>query len=442
MDDRDVVAAIAAEDPAGIAVAYDRYAAALYGYCQWMLQQPANAAEALRDTFVVAAATLGDLPDAPKLRPWLYAVARKECQRQLRTTRVVREAEADPADAADQLADAADQPTDAGHDLQQADLTALISAILAGLKPREREVIELCLRHDLYDADLAIALGVSWSRAHALASCARDRLEKDLGVLLAARTEREACPALDTLLADWDGQLTEQTRDLVGRHIEQCEACMGHGRGSLRPAAVSALLPRAALPPELREQVLALCSRGAPDAMAYRRRVVRRAESVWPARFSQAIRLVSWHGIRCNPGAATAAAVVVVWAVATVSVTLLVFAGSHVAGALVARPNGSSATTRPAATASPTGSPSRTRHRRRHAVLPPPVVPSPSPTRQAIPSPSQPQSPTPSQPQSPTPSKSPSPTPSKSPSPSRSPSPTPSRTPSPSRSPSPSATVH
>ena len=80
MDDREVVAAIAAGDPAGIAVAYDRHAAGLYGYCHWMLAQPADAAEAVRDTFVVAA-TLGDLPEAPKLRPWLYAVARNECLR-------------------------------------------------------------------------------------------------------------------------------------------------------------------------------------------------------------------------------------------------------------------------------------------------------------------------------------------------------------------------
>src|SRR5271166_4591495 len=47
--DREVAAAIAAGDPAGIALAYDRHAAALYGYCHWILHDPAGAAEALRD---------------------------------------------------------------------------------------------------------------------------------------------------------------------------------------------------------------------------------------------------------------------------------------------------------------------------------------------------------------------------------------------------------
>ena len=58
---REVVAAVTAGDPAGIAMAYDSYAAALYGYCHWMLRDSAEAAETLQDTFVIAAATLSDL---------------------------------------------------------------------------------------------------------------------------------------------------------------------------------------------------------------------------------------------------------------------------------------------------------------------------------------------------------------------------------------------
>ena len=56
--DREVVAAITTGDPAGIAMAYDRYAPALYGYSHWILHDSAAAAGALKDTFVIAAATL------------------------------------------------------------------------------------------------------------------------------------------------------------------------------------------------------------------------------------------------------------------------------------------------------------------------------------------------------------------------------------------------
>ena len=72
--------------------------------------------------------------------------------------------------------------------------------------------------------------------------------------------------------------------------------------------------------------------------MAYRRRVVRRAESTWSAVFSQAIRRVSWDSIRANPGAAIATTAVAVWVVAAVSVTLLTFAGSHAAHAQTTPP--------------------------------------------------------------------------------------------------------
>ena len=225
-----------------------------------------------------------------------------------------------------------------GHvhgDQGQAELRSLIHSVLAGLRPDEREVIELSFRHDLNDSDLAIVLGVSQSRAHDLASRARGRLEEALGALHIALTGREACPVLGELLAGWDGQLTEQTRELVAGHIRECRTCAHHGWGAMRPAAFSRLLPLAPLPPELREQVLSLCTSTAEDAVAYRRRVVRRAERIWLARLSRAIRQVSWSSIRANPGMAVAAVAVALWVVAAVTATLLTLADSHAAAAQV-----------------------------------------------------------------------------------------------------------
>src|SRR5258705_10835122 len=84
MHDSEVVAAIAAGDPDGLAEAYDRYAAPLYTYCRSLLREPADAADAVQDTFVIAASKLAGLRDQSRLRPWLYAVARNECHRRLR----------------------------------------------------------------------------------------------------------------------------------------------------------------------------------------------------------------------------------------------------------------------------------------------------------------------------------------------------------------------
>ncbi len=165
-----------------------------------------------------------NLPEPAELRPWLYSVARRECLRRRRTAPAAR-------------------PPEAG----EGELRTLIDTVLAGLKPRERELIELQFGHDLHDADLAIALGVSWRRAHALAARSRGRLEKALDALLTARTGRQA-------------------------------------RGPLRPAALAGVLPLAPLSPELKEQVFRACSAtasevSAPEVMTFRRRV-----SEWPWR--------------------------------------------------------------------------------------------------------------------------------------------------------------
>jgi DNA-directed RNA polymerase specialized sigma24 family protein len=84
MQDRELVAAIVAGDPDGLAEAYDRYAAPLYTYCRVMLPDPdprGGAALAVQDTFIIAAAKLQGLRDPDQLRSWLHAVARNECLR-------------------------------------------------------------------------------------------------------------------------------------------------------------------------------------------------------------------------------------------------------------------------------------------------------------------------------------------------------------------------
>ena len=332
---------------------------------------------------------------------------------------------------------------DQGHvdgDPEQAELRSLIESILAGLGTREREVIELSFRHDLSDDDLAIVLGVSQSRAHGLASAARGRLEEALGALHIALTGREACPVLGELLADWDGQLTEQTRNLVVMHIADCQTCAHHGWGAMRPAAFFRLLPLAPLPQELREQVLNLCTSTGEDAVAYRRRVARRAERIWLARFSQALRQASWSSIRANPGWAIAAVAVAMWVVAAaVSLTLLTLTGSRAAGAqtpgsraahvqatqtsVATYPRSPAAVTATVSTSAPARlSPSVTRP---SAAVPTPVQTVPSRVAATSLAPSR--------------STSPSARPSKSPRPSRSPSRSPSPSPSHTASPSPSS---
>ena len=83
MRDSEVVASIVAGDAEGVAEAYDRYADPLFEYCRFLLSDPADAADAVQDTFVIAATRLSGLSEPDRLRAWLYAVARNECLRTL-----------------------------------------------------------------------------------------------------------------------------------------------------------------------------------------------------------------------------------------------------------------------------------------------------------------------------------------------------------------------
>jgi RNA polymerase sigma factor (sigma-70 family) len=279
MRDREIVAAIVAGDPAGLAAAYDSYAAALHSYCRSLLAEPADAADAVQDTFVIAAARLTGLRDPDRLRPWLYAVARNECHRRLRGR--ARLASLD--EAGEVTEPAADEPRGADQEA----LKELVTSAVAGLNPGDREVIELNLRHDLTGADLADSLGVPVNQAHALASRARARaqLERSLGALLVARTGRTSCPELDAILAGWDGTLTVLLRKQIGRHVDGCEICGERRRRELSPAMLFSVLPLVTLPRGLRLQVLRLVSDSSPEAARYRELVVRRTGRFGPSGF-------------------------------------------------------------------------------------------------------------------------------------------------------------
>lgn len=270
MLDSEIVAAIAAGDPDGLAAAYDRYAAPLYAFCCSLLAESADAADAVLDTFIIAQARLDGLNDPDLLRSWLYAVARNECHRRLRA----RDATGGP----DAAAAAGDDTIDLAIDLDHAARREVVAAAIAALGPGQREVIELSLRQDFDSDDLASTLGVSPDRAQAMAARARGKFGKLLGTLLVARSGRWSCRKLDEMLEDSGGQLTGPMRKRLNRHIRRCRVCSGQIRRELEPAMLLGAPPVTAIARGLRSQVLGLVASGAPEAVAYRERVVLRAE--------------------------------------------------------------------------------------------------------------------------------------------------------------------
>jgi RNA polymerase sigma factor (sigma-70 family) len=313
MHDREVVAAIVAGDPAGLAQAYDRYATPLYSFCRTMLREPADAADAVQDTFVIAAPRMSGLRDPERLRSWLYAVARNECLRRLRAGSLHASIEEAP--------DVTDEAADVAADVERADLRALVRDALGGVGPTEREVLELQLRQGLSGGEVASVLGISRNHAHALLSRARDQLATALGALVVARTGRLECPDLDAMLREWDGVLTVLVRKRVNRHVERCPACSGRRRREVSPAMLLGVAPIAALPlmagglpAGFRDQVLQMATGNSPAAVAHRAAVAKTSYSFGPHGFPKPLHQPGtpwWHLRPAHAGAVagTAAAV-------------------------------------------------------------------------------------------------------------------------------------
>ena len=99
--------------------------------------------DAVADAFVTTAERLDQLRDPDRLRPWLYAVVRRECLRRLKQrTRTTY-------DGDDDLLDLPDQAASPETMAEQKALQALVWDAAAGLNERDRAMLDLHLRQGL-----------------------------------------------------------------------------------------------------------------------------------------------------------------------------------------------------------------------------------------------------------------------------------------------------
>lgn len=260
--------------PAVIADAYDLYADQLYAYCRFFARDPADAVDALENIFLVAAGRGAALPLDGQLRTWLFAVARNECLRGIRSRRAASRPVRKPGGPAE------------GRTERE-----LLTAAVDGLAPGDRDFVAL-LWHGLDPDDIAAVLGIGRERSFARLAQALGHLETAAGALLVARSGRQDCAALARLLGGWNGRLDVPLVQKITHHAERCGRCLSRRQGELRPAlllslapaallgagvSAEALRPAAASATELREQVLSLACDPSDEGGEARRRACGRA---------------------------------------------------------------------------------------------------------------------------------------------------------------------
>ncbi|GAB3262452.1 sigma-70 family RNA polymerase sigma factor [Nocardioides dilutus] len=248
--DAQLVSGVLAGDPEAFAQVYDRYADRLHDFAYSMLRHREDAADAVADAFVTTAERLDQLRDPERLRPWLYAVVRRECLRRLKA----RSRTAYGGD--DELLDLPDQTAAPETVAEQESLRALVWEAAGGLNERDRAMLDLHLRQGLDGAELGEAMGMSADNAYVGLSRLRDQVERSIGALLVARTSRDDCTELTAVLDDWDGAFTPLVRKRVARHVDRCRSCTARRVALASPAALLAGVPAFAAPLVLRDRVL------------------------------------------------------------------------------------------------------------------------------------------------------------------------------------------
>lgn len=248
--DAELVSRWLAGDHHAFAAIYDRYADAIYAFALARVRNQADAADVVHDTFVRAADRLAQLREPERLRAWLYAVARNHV---LDTGR--RRGRSTPTDEVGDVEAGGRTP----DEMASADeVAALVWVAAESLQPRDRELLELHLRHGLDGADLADVVGMSPSHLYTAMNRLKDRLSKAVGSLLVARHGSKDCPELGALLTGWDGRFDLDVRSRVTRHVEGCDTCRERRAVLCAPANFSATVAifGIAAPADVRSSVL------------------------------------------------------------------------------------------------------------------------------------------------------------------------------------------
>jgi len=248
MYDEKLVRAAQQGDEAAFAAIYDRSADAVYDLCWSLIGDAEEAARIVEDTFVLAARHLNDLSDASQVRAWLLAIARD---------RILNEDERATlrfgwgSAPVEQPGGGPEEP------LGTVALRTWTAGAAAVLALTDQAVLELHLRHQLDEDQLAAAVGCSPEQLPSVVARVDAEAEDVLGALVVARQARRDCPELLDALRDWDGTPTVEVADLVDAHAEACERCRRR-RSLVSPLELIAAAPLVTAPSALRNQVVDL----------------------------------------------------------------------------------------------------------------------------------------------------------------------------------------
>ena len=247
-DDERLARSLAEGEPSALIQVMDRYAARLYDYCHTMLRDQEQAAGALHDALIAAFAHVSAVREPERFRGWLYALVRNECARRL----------GDPDRPAErhEAPEVEDAFLDDAELAQRMEARRLVHGALAGLRGREREALDLMLRHGLDAVEVGGVLGMNAQEATDLTGDARARLDDALAAASLARSGGD-CPGVAAIVDEHGWPLPPPGVRGLLHHIESCRGCAARRDRTVSAARLLQVMPVAMMPTDLRGLVMA-----------------------------------------------------------------------------------------------------------------------------------------------------------------------------------------
>jgi RNA polymerase sigma factor (sigma-70 family) len=268
-NDAPLVTRVREGDPDAFGLLYDRWFDRVVDLAYRILRDADAAADVAQDAFVAAWRNLDRLEDFDAFGGWLLRIARNGALDRKRKDDRARPADAErlamierartrPEDRLGTL----DDPVRVAED---ASYVALLWDAADALGDRDRDVLDLNLRHGLAPAEIADVVGINRNAANQLVHRVRQRLAGAVGARLLWRGGEPACAALRAALVSAEVErFGADAVRVTERHAAACADCTARGRVHLAPEKMFAAIPVIALPSLKAKVAHALAGAGLP----------------------------------------------------------------------------------------------------------------------------------------------------------------------------------
>ncbi|MFD8559688.1 hypothetical protein ACFV1N_20605 [Streptosporangium canum] len=227
-----------------------RYGDALVDYARTWLAAPDLAADTVRHALTLARQNPQHLPHPSQHRAWLYALTRL----------LAATADSGHAFSTGPQAAISDTPRAAPPSehatTPQTTTRQLAADALSALDRRDRELLELGMRHHLDITEISMILQQDPSETATALTAACDLLEAWASAVRQAGKHHPTCPQAAALATEWATSPSRGIRTKIRTHVKRCLTCGKAAHITVTATSLMQHLPIAPLAPAQREHLL------------------------------------------------------------------------------------------------------------------------------------------------------------------------------------------